>query len=313
MPRHILTIDEIDRETIEALCERAVFFEEELRSAGGRRRLQASHPERIAMQVFFEPSTRTDLSFWAAATRLGMHARTVQDARTFSSFSKGESPRHAGRVISGYADVIIVRHDETGGVAKIAERSIVPVINAGDGRGEHPTQTLLDLFMIWKKFGRLDNIHIMMCGDLLRGRTVHSLAIALTKFEDIDLTFIAPPHLQMDEGTKLRLKEAEVPFTETGSIGEALEEHFHVLYETRAQTERAGDEEEGAEGFDPRDFTITTEHMSRFPQNAILMHPLPIAGEVDPEVDDHPQAAYFEQSDSGVPMRMAILEHVLQV
>ncbi|MDP3725347.1 MAG: aspartate carbamoyltransferase [Nanoarchaeota archaeon] len=311
MLRHILASDQFSRKDIERFCRRAAQYKALLKNKTSRLKLQKTFPGRLMQSLFFEPSTRTDLSFRAAAHHLGMTVHQVANAKEFSSAVKGERPEHTGRVISGYySDVIVVRHHEEGGPAKIAERSLAPVINAGDGGGEHPTQMLLDMFTIQERFKKIDGIRVVLAGDLKYGRTTRSLAIALSKFNNVELIFVAPKVLEMKKDIIERLKETSVRITKFEKMEEVFQCPFDVWYHTRVQKERLKNEKLTKE--DQKTFTITTEHLKRFPKKAILMHPLPIAGEITEEVDHDPRAIYFTQSDNGLPMRMAILEWVLR-
>ncbi len=309
MLRHVLTADQFSRKDIEHFCERAAWYKTRLKNQNTRLKLQKTFPGRLMQSLFFEPSTRTDLSFRAAGHHLGLAVHAVQNAKEFSSAVKGERPEHTGRVISGYyPDAIVVRHNEEGGPAKIAEQSNAPVINAGDGGGEHPTQMLLDMFTIQERFKKIDGIRVVLAGDLKYGRTTRSLAIALAKFKNVNCVFVAPKELEMREDVTTHL-QGNIEISTYQNIKEALAHPFDVWYHTRIQKERL--QGESVTEDIQKNFTITKEVMGRFPRQAILMHPLPIAGEIDPEVDRDPKAFYFTQADNGLPMRMAILEWVL--
>lgn len=259
---------------------------------------------RVMASLFFEPSTRTQLSFSTAMQRLG--GRVIGFSGTEStSIAKGESLQDTVRTIEQYADVIVMRHPLEGSARLVADTVAVPVINAGDGANQHPTQTLMDLFTIQKFHQRLDNLKIGLVGDLKYGRTVHSLAVALTRFRKIELRLISPPNLRMPPAILQELNGV-VPYTETEELD--LRD-LDVVYVTRIQKERFPDIEEyekvkGA-------YVITAKVCEMLKPSAILLHPLPRVDEITPEVDALPQAKYFDQVQNGVPVRMALLKLVL--
>jgi aspartate carbamoyltransferase catalytic subunit len=259
---------------------------------------------KVMASLFFEPSTRTQLSFATAMQRLG--GRVIGFSGTEgTSVVKGESLQDTVRTIERYADVIVMRHPLEGSARLVADTVTIPVINAGDGANQHPTQTLMDLFTIKKFQQRLDDLKIGLVGDLKYGRTVHSLALALTRFRKIELRLISPPTLRMPQAI---LKELTgiVPYTETEDLD--LRD-LDVVYVTRIQKERFPDIEEyekvkGA-------YVITLKACERLKPSAILLHPLPRVDEIAPDVDALPQAKYFDQVQNGVPVRMALLKLVL--
>lgn len=259
---------------------------------------------KVMASLFFEPSTRTQLSFATAMQRLG--GRVIGFSGTEgTSIAKGESLQDTVRTVERYADVIVMRHPLEGSARLAADTVAIPVINAGDGANQHPTQTLMDLFTIKKFQQRLDELKIGLVGDLKYGRTVHSLAIALTRFRKIELRLISPPHLRMPPAI---LKELNgiIPYTETDELD--LRD-LDVVYVTRIQKERFPDIEEyekvkGA-------YVITLQACEMLKPSAILLHPLPRVDEIAPEVDALPHAKYFDQVQNGVPVRMALLKLVL--
>ncbi len=264
---------------------------------------------RLMATLFYEPSTRTRLSFETAMLRLGGQVVSTENARDFSSAIKGETLEDTIRIVGGYADCIVLRHPEEGAAQRAAAVASVPVINAGDGRGEHPTQALLDLYTIFSELGRLDHIRLVMVGDLANGRTVHSLAELMSSYPGLELTLVAPEQLRMSDEMVARLRRRGAEVKEAPDLMEAVAD-ADVVYQTRIQTERLTaplDREEEA-----RDrYRVTPATMVRLPQGAILMHPLPRVGEIDPAVDQDPRAAYFRQARNGVPVRMALLATVL--
>ncbi len=260
---------------------------------------------KIMVTLFYEPSTRTRMSFEIAMARLGGHVISTENASDFSSAIKGESLEDTIRVISGYKpDVIVLRHKEEGSARRAAAISPCPIINAGDGNGQHPTQALLDLYTINKKLGRLHNLKIAMVGDLLNGRTVRSLSYLLGKFKEIEIHFVSPDFARMKNDIKDYLKRHGVKFTETRDLREVAS-FVDVIYQTRTQRERGmlDFDRAGENGY----FTVDGKTLEMMKRDAIIMHPLPRNNEISPEVDKDPRAAYFEQSDNGLYIRMALL------
>ncbi len=300
--KHVTTMRDLERETIETVFSRA-------------QQMQFRWPGpllegRVLASVFFEPSTRTRFSFETAFCRLGGKVISTENARSFTSSSKGETVEDMARVLASFVDVIVMRSDKEGMAAQAAAASSVPVINAGDGTGEHPTQALLDLFTIQQKLGRLDGLRIALVGDLLYGRTAHSFCRAFLRFSETTFFFISPPFLAMREDVKEELRTAGIQFEEMDSWGEVLEE-VDVVYITRIQKERFENsfERKRCESmyqFGPKD-------IARMRPRSIVMHPLPRAGEIDPAIDSDPRAAYFDQVRNGVFVRAALLSLVLGV
>lgn len=266
---------------------------------------------RIMATLFYEPSTRTRLSFEAAMYRLGGEVITTESAREFSSAAKGETLEDTIRIVEGYSDVIVLRHYEGGSARRAADAASVPIINAGDGPGQHPTQALLDVYTIQKEIGRLDGIHVALVGDLANGRTARSLAYLLTKYEGVKLYFVAPTVVRMRDDIKGYLTEHGVVFEEEEDLMSVMSK-VDVVYQTRIQRERFGDRIEDYERARGR-YIIDVETMSALSENAIVMHPLPRVDEIDPAVDTDPRAAYFRQAHNGVFIRMALLQMVLGV
>ncbi len=260
----------------------------------------------ILANLFYEPSTRTSSSFLAAIQRLGGTAIPINEVR-YSSVSKGESLPDTIRTLEAYADVIVLRHPEVGAAALAAQYARKPIINAGDGVGEHPTQALLDLFTILQERGRIDGLTVTMLGDLKYGRTVHSLAKLLSLFK-VKMNYVSPEILRMPadligELTGKGMRQAE--YTELDDVLTDTD----ILYVTRIQKERFADpaEYESVKGC----YIITPETMAQAKRDMVLMHPLPRVGEIAMEVDSDPRAAYFRQMEYGVFVRMALLALVL--
>ena len=261
---------------------------------------------KILTNLFYEPSTRTSSSFTAAMERLGGSVIPINEVH-FSSVSKGESLPDTVRTLECYADVIVLRHPEVGASAMAAEYARKPVINAGDGIGEHPTQALLDLFTIVEELGEVDGLTVTLLGDLKYGRTVHSLARLLSLY-DVRLQYVSPEILRMPEEIVAELEERGVPQAAHTELDTPLP-GSDVLYVTRVQKERFTDldEYESVRGA----FIISPETLSGAKERMIVMHPLPRVGEITMEVDADPRAAYFRQMEYGLYVRMALLAMVL--
>jgi aspartate carbamoyltransferase catalytic subunit len=262
---------------------------------------------KILANIFYEPSTRTSSSFTAAMERLGGSVIPINEVK-YSSVTKGESLSDTVRTMECYADVIVLRHPETGSAAIAAKAARKPVINAGDGIGEHPTQALLDTFTIVEELGRLDNLNVTMLGDLRYGRTVHSLARLLSSFNGIKLNYVSPENLRMPQAVMDEVAEKNVPQAEYSSLEDVLPD-TDVLYVTRVQKERFEDsaEYEKVKGA----YVIDPEVMKPAKQDMIVMHPLPRVTEISMDFDDDPRAAYFRQMEYGLYVRMSLLAMVL--
>jgi aspartate carbamoyltransferase catalytic subunit len=303
--RHILSARQFSKKELDLILRRAAEMERLMRKKGFTTSLKGT----VMATLFYEPSTRTRLSFESAMSRLGGKVITTENAREFSSAAKGETIQDTIQVVSGYADVIVIRHYEKGAAEKAASVSKVPVINAGDGPGEHPTQALLDLYTIKRDFGAIENRKIGMVGDLKNGRTVRSLAQLLQHYPGVELFFVAPKELSIGEDIKEILKEKNIPFHETECLEEVLP-LLDVLYMTRIQKERFSSEEEYERLKNV--YILDSAKASTMKPNSIIMHPLPRVGEIATDVDDDVRARYFEQArESGVYVRMALLDLLL--
>jgi len=260
----------------------------------------------ILANLFYEPSTRTSSSFQAAMQRLGGAVIAIHGVQ-YSSVSKGESLPDTIRTLECYADVIVLRHPEAGASEVAARYASKPIISAGDGIGEHPTQGLLDIYTILSELGTIDGLHVAMVGDLKHGRTVHSLARLLRLYET-RLTFVAPDILRLPAEIKQEMLEAGRPVTETDRVEEVIGS-ADVIYVTRVQKERFADlrEYEAVKDY----YEITPDLMAHAKEKMALMHPLPRVGEIHYDVDDDPRAAYFRQMENGMYIRMALLAAVL--
>ena len=266
---------------------------------------------RVMATLFYEPSTRTRLSFESAMKRLGGDVLTTESAQEFSSAAKGETLEDTIRVITGYADLVVLRHFDSGASRRAADVSNVPVINAGDGAGQHPTQALLDMYTIDREIGHLDEISVAMVGDLANGRTVRSLCYLLTKYKSPKIYFVAPSMVRMKDDIKEYLRRYEVSFEEAEDLHEVAAQ-VDVIYQTRIQRERFHDinEYEQVRGR----YIIDKSVMDCMRESAIVMHPLPRVDEINSEEVDHdPRAAYFRQAHNGLYVRMALLKMILAV
>jgi len=298
--RHLTSTKQLSRRDTDAILTEAAEMEKVL-AKGGDNRLHS----KILAALFYEPSTRTRLSFETAMLRLGGQVITA-DGFQFSSLYKGETIEDTMIMVGQYADIIAMRHPESGSADRAAAVSPVPFINAGDGPGQHPTQALLDLYTIHKEIGKLDDVKIAMVGDLRYGRTVHSLSFLLGLYKNVRFTLIAPKELTMPSKVTDFFREKRIDFVETGDFRAGLDE-VDVLYMTRIQQERFADlsEYERLKGV----YTLTAKHLKG--KKTVVMHPLPRVGEISADVDALPNAAYFRQARNGVPVRMALLDLLL--
>ncbi|MBE0683288.1 MAG: aspartate carbamoyltransferase [Anaerolineales bacterium] len=262
---------------------------------------------KILANLFYEPSTRTSSSFTASMERLGGSVIPINEVK-YSSVSKGESLPDTIRTLECYADVIVLRHPETGSAAIAAKAARKPVINAGDGVGEHPTQALLDTFTVMEELGRLDDLTVTMLGDLKYGRTVHSLARLLSTFTNIKLNYVSPDILRMPKEVMEEVGEKGIPQKEFSSLEDVLPE-TDVLYVTRVQKERFEDPADYEKV--KNSFVVDTAVMKAAKKEMIVMHPLPRVTEISMDFDDDPRAAYFRQMEYGLYVRMALLAMVL--
>lgn len=301
---HIIEAQQFDPSTLAELFQAA----EEMEKIAQRGGIQ-DYSNRIMATLFYEPSTRTRFSFETAMHRLGGRVISTENAREFSSVSKGETLEDTIRIMNGYADVIVLRHNQEGAARRAAEVSRIPVINAGDGAGQHPTQALLDLYTIRKELGRMDGLRIALVGDLAQGRTVRSLAYLLAKFQDIRMYLVAPPSLKMREDILEYLRRHQVEYSEETALADVLPK-VDVVYQTRIQKERFGNriaDYEKCRGV----YIIDDSSLRRMRPDAIIMHPLPRLDEITVEVDNDRRAAYFRQAQNGLYVRMALLIKVL--
>eukprot|EP01023_Acetabularia_acetabulum_P013954 TRINITY_DN16824_c0_g1_i1.p1 TRINITY_DN16824_c0_g1~~TRINITY_DN16824_c0_g1_i1.p1 ORF type:complete len:337 (+),score=41.97 TRINITY_DN16824_c0_g1_i1:320-1330(+) len=261
------------------------------------------------LHFFYEPSTRTRLSFEAAMMKLGGQVISTEQAANFSSAAKGETLQDTIRTVEGYSDLIVIRHPESGSAKAAAEVAAVPIISAGDGPGEHPTQALLDLYTIRQEIGSLDEkFSIAMIGDLQNGRTVHSLAYLLSQYPNIDMYFVSPKEVKLPQKILSFLEEEGVRCIETENLQDVAKT-CRVLYNTRIQKERFQNQEvyERVNG----SYIIDKNLLNDMMENAVILHPLPRNTEITPEVDSDCRAAYFRQARNGLFIRMALLKLAL--
>lgn len=301
MKHSLVTIANLEKEKIEYLIEMAQEFEKH----PNRKILEG----RVVATLFFEPSTRTRLSFETAANRLGARVIGFTDPKVTSS-TKGETLKDTIMMVGNYADVIVMRHYLEGAALYAAEVSPVPVINAGDGANQHPTQTMLDLYSIYKTQGTLENLNIYLVGDLKYGRTVHSLLMAMRHFNPT-FHFIAPRELAMPEEYKLYCREHNIRYEEHEDFNEEVISHADILYMTRVQRERFTDLMEYERVKDV--YVLRAAMLADARPNMRILHPLPRVGEIAYDVDDDPHAYYFEQAKNGLFAREAIICDVLGI
>jgi len=300
--KDILHGNQFTKKDIDSIIQNAAQFEKELKKKDSLSLLKG----KVLATLFFEPSTRTRLSFETAMQRLGGSVISMASAES-SSAAKGETVADTARTVSQYADAIVIRHPRIGSAKEAADAADVPVINAGDGAGQHPTQALLDVYTIYKELGSLKKLSVSMVGDLKNGRTVHALVELLALF-GAKLYFVSPSLLKMPEEITLRLKEKGIEIIETEDL---LEAAFgsDLLYVTRIQKERFTDpaEYERVKG----SYVVDQKFLDSVKKKLTIMHPLPRVDEINPEIDTYPGAAYFRQVRNGVFVRMALLAMVL--
>jgi len=300
--RDIVTIADLTRDEIGALLDQARRFESAVTSGEQLRLLDG----KILATLFYEPSTRTRLSFESAMLRLGGGVISVAEAKTSSSAVKGETLFDTGKMIEGFAHIAVIRHPEKGSAAELARGASIPIVNGGDGTGEHPTQALLDLYTLVREKGTLDGLHVALVGDLKNGRTVHSLSQALARW-DVSLTFVAPETVKMPAEVMEKL-QANIEVQETTDLMSVLRK-ADVAYITRIQKERFADpaEYEKLKGA----YVVNRKLIEAAKPGITILHPLPRVDEIATDADDMPNAAYFRQAKNGVYVRMALLATLL--
>ena len=299
MLKHLVETQQLDRELLQSLFTLATSLE-------NYRDLSLNG--KILASLFYEPSTRTRFSFESAMMRLGGDILTAENANEFSSAAKGETLEDTIRIMDQFADVIVLRHPEIGAALRAAAVSKVPIINAGDGAGQHPTQALLDLYTIEREIGRIDGIHVALVGDLKYGRAPRSIAYLLGKYNDVRVTLVSPKELSISGEIKEYFDRHNVKYDEIEMLNGVMSE-ADVIYQTRIQKERFTGREE-YERFRGR-YIIDRSMADSMKDGSIIIHPLPRVGEITPEVDDSPHAVYFKQVGYGLMVRMALLKILL--
>jgi len=302
--KHILSTAQFKKKELEIILDKSWKMEQACKKG----KILSFLKNKIIACIFFEPSTRTRLSFETAALKLGAKVISVENAENNSSAYKGETIEDTTRMVCCYADILIMRHPEVGAALRASEVAIKPIINAGDGSNQHPTQALLDLYTIKKEHGRLNNLNIAFVGDLLYGRTLHSLVPLLAMYRGNTFYFISPKELKLSEEYKKNLKDKNITFKEIDSIKNVLP-IVDILYMTRVQKERFKNIEDYKKVKDL--FLLKVEDIKYLKKNAIIMHPLPRVNEIDPKIDKDSRAAYFRQAKNGLYVRMALLHYVL--
>lgn len=303
--KHVLSTRQFaDTELLEQLFESASQMERDDLA----RTLPQPLRGRILATLFYEPSTRTRFSFEAAMQKLGGSVLTAENMRESSSATKGETIEDTVRVVSGYADAIAIRHYEEGMAKKAADASPVPVINGGDGVGEHPTQALADVYTIRKELGKVDGLKIALVGDLLNGRTIHSLLPALALYKDVSIILVSPKQLRLPAKYIAYLENAGTRFVETDKLAGAVRS-ADVVYITRVQRERFASATEYDAVKDA--YIIDAKIADNLKSTAIIMHALPRVSEISPDVDGNHRAAYFRQAKNAMYIRMALLNYLL--
>ena len=299
--KDILHANQFSKKDIDVIIKNASFFEKEFK----KREFLTLLKGKILATLFFEPSTRTRLSFETAMQRLGGRVISVASAES-SSAAKGETVADTARTVAQYADAIVIRHPRLGSAKEAADAVPIPVINAGDGAGQHPTQALLDIYTIYKELGSLKNLTVAMVGDLKNGRTVHALAELLSLFQ-ARLYFVSPDLLRMPKEITSGLREKGIEVVETEDMFKAASESS-LIYMTRIQKERFVDlsEYERVKG----SYIINRDFLDRLKKKIIILHPLPRVDEISTDVDDYSGAAYFRQMRNGVFVRMALLSMI---
>jgi aspartate carbamoyltransferase catalytic subunit len=299
--KNLTKISRLNKSQIQELIDQALLIKKDLKA------FQDQLKDKLIAVIFFEASTRTRLSFEAAINRLGARSIGFADAKASSYGKKGESLEDTIKVVSNYADLIVMRHPEEGAAEKAEQVSKVPIINAGDGSNEHPTQTLLDLMTIYETQGDLNHLTIGMVGDLKYGRTVRSLSKALINFKGNKLYYISPQALKMRQDIKQKIKN-KIQYIESESLEENIS-LFDILYMTRIQKERFKDLKEYQKYFGQ--YILKQSNLVKVKNNLKILHPLPRINEIETEIDQTRYAYYLEQAENGMYMRMAILLKML--
>ena len=295
---HVINCDQFSKEELKELFELVTVVK------SNPKKFCKTLEGKIITTIFFEPSTRTRLSFEAAIQRLGASVISTENATAHSSAKKGESLEDTIKVLARYSDAIVMRHSEDDSAIRAARVSKVPIINAGSGKGEHPTQSLLDAYTIYQHKGTLDNVKIAILGDLKYGRTIHSLINLLSKYKNIEVYGLSKKEFELPQEYINMLKQRGIDYKICNNFMQ-IPKDIDVLYHTRIQSERfEGD-------FGKEEFIINKKILNEFSDNTIVLHPLPRNNEIDVDVDDDPRAQYFEQAENGMWVRMGLLLKIL--
>lgn len=303
---HILSTNQFKKSEVEKILSKAIDMEKSLLKGESLKLLS----DKIIACIFFEPSTRTRLSFETAALRLGARVISAENAMENSSAYKGETIEDTARILSCYADAIVMRHPISNSVQTASTITKTPIINAGDGANQHPSQAFLDLYTIKKEHGRLDNLSIAFIGDILNSRTLRSLVPLLMMYENNIFYFVSPKELVLSQEYRKYLNDNKVNFIELDSLDEILPK-VDILYMTRVQKERFSDLDEYEKVKDS--FLLKVEHVNKLKNDAIILHPLPRVNEIDKDIDKDKRAAYFRQAQNGLYVRMALLLYVFNL
>lgn len=296
--KHVISSDQYTKESLEEL------FKLTDRIKNNPKEFSHKLDDKIIAIMFYEPSTRTRLSFETAALKLGAKIITTENAGEFSSAAKGETLQDTVKVIAGYADAMVIRHKSDTSAIEAASVEKIPILNAGAGKGEHPTQSLLDLYTIREKKGKFDGLKVAILGDLKYGRTIHSLLKLLSLYDNIQIYGLSKGAFELPQEYIDMLKAKGIEYVKCNNFDE-LPKNLDIIYHTRIQAERfEGD-------FGKEEFIINKKILDTFSKDTILMHPLPRVIEISTDVDDDPRACYFEQAHNGLYVRMALLLQVL--
>lgn len=301
MEKSVISCDQFTKERLDELFKLADDINSNLE------KYAKSLEGKVIATLFYEPSTRTRLSFESSAMRLGANVVSTENAREASSVVKGETLKDTIRIVSGFADTIVMRHSDIDSSEVADSVSTVPIINAGSGSGEHPTQALLDMYTIKAKKGQLDNLKVAISGDLLNGRTVHSLIKLLSLYSNMTIYGLSRKFFELPKKYIEFLEERGVKYIACSEIDE-LPPDIDIIYHTRTQLERITDQR----GIRIEEYIIDKKIMSRFSETTYLMHPLPRVKEIAEDVDDDPRAIYFEQAHNGIRIRMALLYQAMK-
>ena len=294
MLRHVLSAGQYTRESLEDVFNLASKIKQ------NPEKYSKAIEGKIVATMFYEPSTRTRLSFETAVLRLGGQVISTENASSNSSVKKGETLKDTVRVLQKYADAIVIRHSDINSATDAASVANVPILNAGSGKGEHPTQALLDLYTIREKRGKIDGVKVAILGDLVYGRTIHSLIKLLALYDNVEIYGLSKKDFMLPQEYIDFLNEKNINYTICNSFDD-IPKDIDVMYHTRIQQERfEGD-------FGKEEYIINKEVLSNFSENTIVLHPLPRTGEISEDIDDDPRALYFEQAGNGLHIRMGLL------